>query len=307
MLSYTLLVGGLTVYAAQLLTMPIVFPMYLALGTSVVAAVNWALHGSVSIFVPPAFMCLFALAVLINVYRLRVMSHTAIRQSQRSPPDAKPSACQLYTLIVLGSGGHTKEMLYMMSRGFIPSPRAHRRYLISSGDRLSLVHLKEWEAVQEKAAASCLDNVTGRKGPPAGTFDVVTVPRARHIHQSLLSTPFTAAASIAMLVPALLKRPAARPDLGPPDLIISNGPATGFFTVLTAFSLRALALVPEEKMRSLYVESWARISTLSVTGRLFQLTGIADRAVVQHEKLSQKYGMENGGWLVLAKDGGKMS
>ncbi|KAL5593969.1 hypothetical protein BROUX41_001021 [Berkeleyomyces rouxiae] len=303
MLSSSLLASGFALYAAQLLTLPIAFPMYFSLAFSVVTAVSRALGGNVSPAVPPVFVCTFALTVLVNICRLRGMGHRPRGTSQNTVSKTRSNDSLLYTVIVLGSGGHTKEMLYMMSQGFKASPNAHRRYLICSGDRLSISHLEEWESDQQRALTHNQDFVATQTKSPTGTFDVITIPRARKIHQSLLSTPFTAATSVMMLAPALLKRPQGRNDLGLPDLIISNGPATGFFTVLTAFGLRALALVPEAKMRSLYVESWARISTLSITGKLFRLTGIADRVVVQHGELARKHGLENAGWLVLERRG----
>ncbi|KKA30414.1 hypothetical protein TD95_004582 [Thielaviopsis punctulata] len=242
-----------------------------------VSGYTWIVLQRVSHVVPPVFIILYFIAFFTNIRHL--LSH----------PPSRSSSPALYSVIVLGSGGHTKEMLYMLSNGFRAHPRSHRRYIVSSGDRLSVAHLTEWEA---STAASF---------PNAGTFDIVTVPRARRVHQSLLTTPFSAAASLAMLIPALLTRPCARADLGLPDIIVTNGPATGFFTVLAAFIMRALGLVSADKMRSLYVESWARIKSLSVTGKLFRVSGIADRFVVQHSAVAEKYGLENGGWLVIGR------
>ena len=206
----------------------------------------------------------------------------------------KGEQAPLYLLIVLGSGGHTKEMLIMLEQEARPHPHSHRRYLVSSGDHMSLTHLAGFEANLRDLAIG---------GVATGTYDVHVIPRARRIHQSLLTTPFSAAWSVARIFPILLRGPAT-PSFGSrslPDVVVTNGPATGFFVCLAAFVLRMLN-IGEDKMQIVFIESWARIKSLSLTGRLLYETGIADLFLVQHEAVAKKYGVLNAGWLVL---GGK--
>ncbi|KAF4472021.1 glycosyltransferase family 1 [Fusarium albosuccineum] len=200
---------------------------------------------------------------------------------------------QDYHLFVLGSGGHTKEMLMMMDDGFCDFANFHRRYLISSGDRMSVYHLGDYEADLEILCA------LQDKDP--GTHDTCIVTRARRVHQPLWSTPFTALLSILDIFPALLTPPAYNmaAKLQYPTCIFSNGPATGFFVGVAAHLLKMFYLVPENTMQFVYIESWARISTLSLTGKLFYYTGIADVLVVQHEQVAAKYGIENCGEMVF--------
>ena len=196
----------------------------------------------------------------------------------------------LYALAVLGSGGHTKEMLLMMGNDFHESKHSHRRYLISTGDDLS-----------PKQGAAFEKNLEETK-EHSGTYDVRVATRARRIHQSLLTTPFSALRSvfdifIILLTPPKQTAPGLPGDL--PDVIFTNGPATGFFVALVAYCLRILCVVSEDKMQVLFIESWARVSSLSLTGKLLHYTGIADMFLVQHEPVANRYGVLNAGWLVL--------
>lgn len=196
-----------------------------------------------------------------------------------------------YFLVVLGSGGHTKEMLAMMEIGFPNVSKMHRRYLISSGDSMSLKHLEAFEN----------DLKMSNGDEQAGTFDKYIVARARKIHQSLLTTPFTALLSVVQVFPLLLSSPftGVRSRQQYPDIILTNGPATGFIVGLVAYLLKMFYVVPEDSMQVLYIESWARIRTLSLTGKLFYHTGIADLLLVQHEKVANAYGITNAGCMVV--------
>ena len=170
----------------------------------------------------------------------------------------------------------------MMESGFPASSSMHRRYLISSGDSMSFKHLRGFEDEMRR-----------------GTHDLHVVRRARRVHQSLLTTPFSAAVSFLQIFPLLMTAPGERSKLGYPDVIFTNGPGTGFFVALAAHLLKILCIVPKDSMRVLYVESWARIHTLSLTGKLFHMTGIADVFLVQHPQVSKKYNVTNAGWLVV--------
>ena len=71
-----------------------------------------------------------------------------------------------------------------------------------------------------------------------------------------------------------------------PDVLLSNGPGT-------AVALFALARLQQcccpwrKKTRLIYVESFARVQTLSLTGRL--LYAWVDHFVVQWPQLQQRY------------------
>jgi beta-1,4-N-acetylglucosaminyltransferase len=195
-----------------------------------------------------------------------------------------------YFFIVLGSGGHTKEMLAMLEADHGNFETLHRRYLVSSGDSFSLKQLDIFERNHWNTYES--------KG---GTYDKHIVTRARRVYQSLLTTPFTSLMSLMEIFPLLLSQPKTPNRNMPryPDLIITNGPATGFFVGFAAYLLKIFWIAPEESMQILYVESWARVRTLSLTGKLFYYTNIADVFLVQHQPVAEAYGVHNAGYLVL--------
>ncbi|CEI65476.1 hypothetical protein FVEN_g8745 [Fusarium venenatum] len=240
-----------------------------------------------------AFLFIFNL-ILIFFSARHIKLTEARRNSKRSKQATLHQRNNLYEyyLFVMGSGGHTKEMLMMMDDGYCSFQNFHRRYLISSGDTMSANHVVDYEA---ELGALCT-----AKGTQPGSYDTITVTRARQIHQSLLTTPFTALLSILDIFPALMNPPAN--DTGArvryPTCIFTNGPATGFFVGLAAHLLKLLHVVPETSMHIIYIESWARITTLSLTGKLFYYTGIAN-VLVQHKEVAEKYQVECCGELVF--------
>lgn len=178
----------------------------------------------------------------------------------------------------------------MMGNDFRESEQSHRRYLVTKGDELSLKQAEAFERSLKKI----------REHP--GTYDIHMATRARRVHQSLFTTPVSALRSVLDIFPILLTRPRQVTPGSPfylPDVVFTNGPATGFFVGLVAHMLKVFCIVPEYKMQVLFIESWARVSSLSLTGKLFYYTGIADMFLVQHESVANIYGVMNAGWLVL--------
>jgi beta-1,4-N-acetylglucosaminyltransferase len=181
----------------------------------------------------------------------------------------------------------------------------HRTYVVSSGDNFSAGKAKEFET---------------QKALSENSYNILTVPRARRVHQSYLTAPFT---TLQCLCACLLVLCGRHPDQrlpkqynSPyPDLILINGPATAVCVTLAAkiirffqylfglgFLLRSSTKPPASKMRILYVESWARVKKLSISGLL--LLPLADSFLVQWPDLAGRrawWGMKRtryAGWLV---------
>ncbi|KAL2265285.1 hypothetical protein VTJ83DRAFT_6385 [Remersonia thermophila] len=209
----------------------------------------------------------------------------------------------VYFLYVLGSGGHTSEMLETVKRHFSPQPNLHRRYLVTLGDHDSLRRLCELEDLIHRSVPDVRSQ---------GTWDVVWVPRARRVHQPLWTAPLTCLQAAVWTVAALALTPDLRrtppsrhrrsgggssqetddqdDPFRYPHVVVTNGPGTGFIVALVARLLKLLCLAPRDRLRTVYVESWARTRTLSLTGRLFLRTGLADVFGVQHRGLERRYG-----------------
>jgi len=165
-------------------------------------------------------------------------------------------------MLLLGSGGHTAEMLLLLaSLSSSPSQHVRRTYIVTSGDTLSI----------QKAAA--YENVlcTSRN------CSIRIVPRARRVGQSWLSTPWDCLLCLAGCFRAFV-------DGGVPDVLVCNGPGSAVLMVLVALGGRFLGLA---KTRTLYVESFARTRSLSLSGKL--LYPLVDRFFVQWPKLKERY------------------
>jgi beta-1,4-N-acetylglucosaminyltransferase len=201
-----------------------------------------------------------------------------------------PRTKQSHLVVVLGSGGHTAEMMSIL-RDVDPRRYIHRTYIISSGDSFSARKASEVEGrIQSKynrsssnfTKAGSIDTVTG-------TWDVKTVPRARKIHQPLYTAPLSSLycllGCLRVLYSIAKTSTAARFEY--PDAIITNGPATAVMVISAAYLLKLFGIAPLNKMRIIYVESWARVRTLSLSGRILLWTGVCDIFLVQWESLAK--------------------
>ncbi|EAA07383.5 AGAP003461-PA [Anopheles gambiae str. PEST] len=195
--------------------------------------------------------------LLVRLVQLLV----SVRRGQSGtgvPPRTTPAR----TMIVMGSGGHTAEMLRIVERldGERYSPR---QYVIASTDKTSVVKVIESE-------------VRRQPDTQKQTYEIVTIPRSRAVHQSYLSSVATTVLSLLSCVPIVLK---ARPEL-----ILTNGPGTCVPVCLVAFLARLLFL--NTKCRIVFVESFCRVRSLSLSGRI--LLYIVDMFVVQWPELLER-------------------
>ena len=197
-----------------------------------------------------------------------------------------------------------------------PAAYTYRTYVMGSGDDFSAGRAHEFEralALKKKKNDDNKEREKEGKGKGQGRnetpaffekkYSIHTVPRARQIHQSLLTSPLS---SLRCLF-ACLKLLHGHPN-GHPDLILTNGPATSLILILAATILRyfffLLPLVGAAgggsassghgsrggEMRVIYVESWARVKRPSLSGRIIVWCGLCDRVLVQWK------GLQDRGW-----------
>lgn len=213
---------------------------------------------------------------------------------------------------MLGSGGHTAEMFYMLDNMPLdPTVYTYRTYVVSSGDDLSAVKAVEFET-------NTANNLETLDSP--GSYDIVTIPRARRVHQSYWTAPFSVIHCFyaCMLVlcgrfPGQRRLPSKYAS-SHPDVILTNGPAVAVCMIFAAKVIRFFVFPYQwistrgtkpaiPRLRTIFVESWARITTLSTSGVL--LLPLADRFLVQWPKLAGRrawWGMketEYAGWVVV--------
>ena len=115
-------------------------------------------------------------------------------------------------------------------------------------------------------------------------YSVHKVPRARAIGQSYFTSIFTSIMSFMYCIALAFEIC--------PDLIICNGPGTCIPVVIAC---RCVNIMLFRRTRVIFVESFARVKHLSLTGKLMQY--LADRLIVQWPLLANK-NIEYAGRLV---------
>ncbi|RVX70247.1 hypothetical protein B0A52_05580 [Exophiala mesophila] len=242
------------------------------------------------------------LAVIANTIVLLVilfLVRLSMILSRQRPPQTRPHASRehpTHLLVVLGSGGHTAEMINILSS--IPNLNrlfTHRTYVVSSGDSFSAQRAHDFE--DQLSSRGKNPSPSSSSSSSSSSYTIATIYRARKIHQPLLTTPFSSLKCLKDSLQVLCQH-----DLYP-DLILTNGPGTGVILVLASIILlffgfhgpiishasSASASPPQSsyptgRMRSIYIESWARVRTLSLSGRI--LKPLVDRFLVQWPQLA---------------------
>jgi len=156
---------------------------------------------------------------------------------------------------VLGSGGHTAEMMQLTYK---LSPERYKiTYVLATSDKTSIGKV---EAVLGRALLS---------------HEVAKIPRSREVGQSWVTSIFTTAyAGVASFFLVITTQP---------SLVLANGPGTCLPICTATFALRAAGILDS---RIIFCESFCRIQSLSLTGRLLYF--IADRFVVQWPQLVRR-------------------
>lgn len=154
-------------------------------------------------------------------------------------------------LIFLGSGGHTGEMLRITEN--LDLRQRRRLFVVGQGDSLSVSRARDLF--------------------PEAAFE--TIPRARQVGEPL----WRAVPNIVKSIIAAVRIIAVYA----PHLVILNGPGTCVPLVLACYILKPLG----GSAKLLYIESFARVETLSLTGKM--LYRLVDRFIVQWPDLQRKY------------------
>jgi len=189
--------------------------------------------------------------------------------------------------VFLGSGGHSTEALQLLS-SLDFTRYTPRTYFISEGD-----HLSAQKAIAlEQTKCSSPESTKSRQD-----YLIVTIPRARRVHQPLFSTPPSALWSLLVCIYYLTIKPICSLQMQTrmlTDVLILNGPGTCTTLCMAVIFNRFFGL-PSPHV--IYVESFARVRSLSLSGRLLQ--PFVDRFIVQWPQLLQDGSRgEYIGWLI---------
>lgn len=178
--------------------------------------------------------------------------------SKRGRTDrASPRASPCSTLVVLGSGGHTAEMLQFLG-GMKLQNYQPRVYVAAESDGMSVKKAEAFESLRSSQA------------------DIRKVPRARQVLQSYWTSVFSTVVSVIYSIPLVFRVW--------PDLILCNGPGTCIPVCGIGYLIKFLGL---HDVKLVYVESICRVQALSLSGKL--LYYLADHLVVQWPELKKKY------------------
>lgn len=161
-------------------------------------------------------------------------------------------------LVLLGSGGHTGEMLNILSQ---LDHKFRYSFIVQSNDESSVLRLE--------------------KSKVKGT--VYTVPRARNVGDGILrSVQGTLKCWLGTMKVLLFDKKLKQGNV--PSVLLVNGPGS---CVPLAYSIVILNILGVANTRIIYMESLTRVNELSLSGKLLYL--VADRFVVQWPELAQKY------------------
>lgn len=216
------------------------------------------------------------------------------------------------TLVFLGSGGHTTEMIqllqqldhkmyapvvYIVAESDVTSIPRLQRYILSADDAPKHGDdSQSWEGRYPEYGTNQrkqqLEDSTANSTLNARKAQVYTLPRAREVHQSYTSSIFTTIYSTYKTLWLLWTVQ--------PHLIMTNGPGTCVPIIYCAFILRCLFSVldlvrsggySQSRMlfRTIFIESLCRVKTLSLSGKL--VYPIVDSFVVHWPSLVERYEM----------------
>uniref|UniRef100_H0Z5C7 UDP-N-acetylglucosamine transferase subunit ALG14 n=1 Tax=Taeniopygia guttata TaxID=59729 RepID=H0Z5C7_TAEGU len=175
------------------------------------------------------------------------------RRGRRTPPFS--------LLVVAGSGGHTTEILRLLS--CLSESYSPRHYVLADSDKMSEAKIRSFE---QKRAETFSES----------QFSLERIPRSREVRQSWSSSVVTTLYSMLYSLPLTYKLK--------PDLILCNGPGTCVPVCLSAFLLGLLQI---KRTIIVYVESICRVETLSLSGKI--LYYFSDYFIVQWPDLKKKY------------------
>ncbi|XP_059665653.1 UDP-N-acetylglucosamine transferase subunit ALG14 [Cornus florida] len=212
------------------------------------------LRTNVSTILLTITLSLIVIRVLYVIYRSSKPLHTSSPQP-------------LSTLIILGSGGHTAEMINLLNMlqkdMFTP-----RFYIAAATDNMSLQKARQLE--------NSLVDKTGAEVAKSAQF--MQIYRSREVGQSYLTSVGTTLIAIAHALWLMIKIR--------PQVILCNGPGTCIPLCAIAFCFKVVGI---RWSSTFYVESIARVRRLSLSGLLLYKLGMADQFFVQWPQLQRKY------------------
>lgn len=189
----------------------------------------------------------FAFACILILARACYLIFIKSDKSREKP-------CPTKTMIILGSGGHTAEMLRIVRHLNVKnySPRV---YIHARTDKLSAEKVRDLEDSNKD-------------------YKIVEIYRSREVRQSYFTSVWTTVFATLNCFPVLWREN--------PKLILCNGPGTCVPLCVIAFFFKVLFITGSVIV---FIESFCRVKTFSLTGKI--LYYLADYVIVRWAYLSK--------------------
>nr|CRZ24382.1 BMA-HPO-16 [Brugia malayi] len=196
------------------------------------------------------------LLTFVVLYAWYVKRHSCVNHNMAKGKRPSTSIRMCY---VFGSGGHTAELLTLISA--FRQQFGHRIYIVSDTDKLSGRKIIEFE-----------------KSQSLGNFRVERISRSREVKQNYITSIWT---TIWACIESLFLIWRIRPDA-----IICNGPGV---CLPICFAAALFDLLRLHNVQLFYIESLCRVKKLSVTGQILYKLRIPDIFFVHWEDLVHRY------------------
>uniref|UniRef100_A0A1I8AF94 UDP-N-acetylglucosamine transferase subunit ALG14 n=1 Tax=Steinernema glaseri TaxID=37863 RepID=A0A1I8AF94_9BILA len=199
---------------------------------------------------------LFLVSVALGIPCGFVPYRAFLRRHQRN---AKFGGKRIRLCAVMGSGGHTTEMLLVLDE--LKECCSDRFYVIAETDSMSERKVLEFE-----------------KDSSDGKYEILKIPRSREVGQSYFTSIFSTLRSILAAFRIVWTTR--------PDVVITNGPGTAIPICLVSFFFDLIRIMD---IRIHFIESYCRVKSLSLTGLILYYMRITDTFIVQWKEVHNKY------------------
>ena len=173
-------------------------------------------------------------------------------------------------MMLFGSGGHSSEMLMLIQNAKLSS-----KIDLKEVAKLICVVSEDDKLIGEKIKLELSESKLKRK------LEIVPLKRGRRVGQSFLTAIWTT------LIGILHSTNIVRAH--EPNICLTNGPAISVTISLAIRFLQAITLNTRYRCEIVYIESFCRTKTLSLSGRLIYHLRLASQFYVQWPALLAAY------------------
>ena len=211
----------------------------------------------------------FLIIIVLFLRTVRVaLSSPSSQKLKRESDGAK-------LLVVIGSGGHTAEMVHIL-RSFLSDEKKTKK----RDDFSNVFPKREYIfAVSDTTSVAKIERFEREEVQGAGEYENHFVPRAREVGQSYFTSVFSTLLAFWHSWRVYRKTK--------PDAILTNGPGTCVPVILACFLGKVFGY--NSACKVMYVESVARTRRMSLSGRLCYGLRLADVVFVMWPELKEKY------------------